>query len=280
MTTSVHATVMSTGSDGKVYTTVIETASVLSAGSIVTSTASAEDNEGTSSSNTGEIVGGVIGGVGGLLVILVVLFFILKRQRRKRQLDEAFDGNFDPDRIINTGFISTAKNKKATKRASRGMNNLDEGGGTLPDIPLDGDSPMIPHSDSEMQQLMSVRAPSRNNLLDEEGMDDDAPATPSPFHNSFSLPHTASSEGHGGIGGAMASPPRSPNEIMLTVALRPARRFHLPRTIAMVATLFLLDARLLQELLLLMGSALIRMCLLLRVEGTQMVLTLQLRWVQ
>ncbi|KAJ3989246.1 hypothetical protein F5890DRAFT_89444 [Lentinula detonsa] len=240
MTTSVHATVMSTGSDGKVYTTVIETASVLSAGSIVTSTASAEDNEGTSSSNTGEIVGGVIGGVGGLLVILAVLFFILKRQRRKRQLDEAFDGNFDPDRIINTGFISTgardsmasssdaggyayaggekAKNKKATKRASRGMNNLNEGGGTLPDIPLDGDSPMIPHSDSEMQQLMSVGATSRNNLLDEEGMDDDAPATPSPFHNSFSLPHTASSEGHGGIGGAMASPPRSPNGRPLSIS--------------------------------------------------------------
>ncbi|KAJ3785660.1 hypothetical protein GGU10DRAFT_192586 [Lentinula aff. detonsa] len=240
MTTSVHATVMSTGSDGKVYTTVIETASVLSAGSIVTSTASAEDNEGTSSSNTGEIVGGVIGGVGGLLVILAVLFFILKRQRRKRQLDEAFDGNFDPDRIINTGFISTgardsmasssdaggyayaggekAKNKKATKRASRGMNNLNEGGGTLPDIPLDGDSPMIPHSESEMQQLMSVGATSRNNLLDEEGMDDDAPATPSPFHNSFSLPHTASSEGHGGIGGAMASPPRSPNGRPLSIS--------------------------------------------------------------
>ncbi|KAJ3878034.1 hypothetical protein F5051DRAFT_240212 [Lentinula edodes] len=243
MTTSVQATVMSTGSDGKVYTTVIETASVLSAGSIVTSTASADDNSGTTSSNTAEIVGGVIGGVGGLLVILGVLFFILKRQRRKRQLEEAFDGNFDPDRIVNSGGFGAgvrdsmasssdtagyayaggekAKSKKAAKRASRGANMLGEGEGTLPDIPLDGGSP---HRHPEMQQLMSIGATSRNNLLDEEGMDDNTPnPSPyhsphaSPFHNSFSLPNTASSDGHGFIG-AMTSPPRSPGGRPLSIS--------------------------------------------------------------
>ncbi|KAJ3753464.1 hypothetical protein EV360DRAFT_87759 [Lentinula raphanica] len=242
MTTSVEATVMSTASDGRVYTTVIETASVLSAGSIVTSTASPDDNGNSSSSNTAEIVGGVIGGVGGLAVILAVLFFFLKRQNRKRQLDEAFDGNFDPDRIVKAGFVSSArdsivssndtggyayaggekaKNKKAAKRASKVMNNLGESGGTLPDIPIDGDSPMMSHSNPEMQQLMSVGSSSRNNLLDEEGMDDVVPPSPSPyhspFHNSFSVSHSASSDGHGGISRPM-SPPRSPNGRPLSIS--------------------------------------------------------------
>ncbi|KAF5378432.1 hypothetical protein D9757_011149 [Collybiopsis confluens] len=219
MTTSVQETVMSTGTDGQVYTTVIETATVLSAGSVVTSpAASNNDNIASSSkSNTGEIVGGVIGGVGGLAIIFVVLFFIMKRQRRQKQLEESFDGNFDPDRIIRargaesvggsaglrdslTGTSETdgytyayaggekAKNKKAAKRASRTLEKDSSNGsreGTLPDIPVGGRGSLdrLRNGPSEMQQLGSTVTTSRKNLLDEEGMDDEpsasTPTTPS-----------------------------------------------------------------------------------------------------
>lgn len=124
-----------------------------------------------------------MGGVGGLLIVLAILFFVLRRAQRKRELDEAFDGNFDPDRIIRAGGTTgairdsvasaseiggyayaggeKAKMKKQAKRTSRGM-PLNEG--TLPAIPIEGS-----HRAPEMQQLLS----SRNNLLDEEGMYDD-----------------------------------------------------------------------------------------------------------
>ncbi|KAE9395048.1 hypothetical protein BT96DRAFT_997944 [Gymnopus androsaceus JB14] len=254
LTTSVQATVTSTGVNGAVITTVIETESVLSAGSVVTATSSASNNSvSSSSSHTGAIVGGVLGGVGGLIVILGILFFVLRRAQRKRELDEAFDGNFDPDRIVRAGGVGLgnsggvrdsiadgsdtggyayaggekAKMKKQAKRASRGASMAFDKG-TLPDIPVEGG-----HHLPEMQQLM----PPRNNLLDEEGMDDDdgmggrlngtsigggivtpytlynsnpstvpsSPAASSSFHtpshhSTFPLINTSSSDGHIGAG--------------------------------------------------------------------------------
>ncbi|KAI0032790.1 hypothetical protein K488DRAFT_85537 [Vararia minispora EC-137] len=68
---------------------------------ILTSTALIPAQSGavqrSSSSNTGAIVGGVVGGVGGAL-LLAVLAFLLFRWRRNREDD--FDGNFDPDRVV------------------------------------------------------------------------------------------------------------------------------------------------------------------------------------
>ncbi|KIK55926.1 hypothetical protein GYMLUDRAFT_248317 [Collybiopsis luxurians FD-317 M1] len=174
LTTSVQATVMTTNADGQTVTTIITTESVLSAGSVVTSASSNNNpinSSGSSSkSNVGEIVGGVLGGVAGLAIILAVLFFVPKRQKRRRELEEAFDGNFDPDRIVRAGgvggagvrdsFTDTsetggytyayaggekAKMKKAAKRASRALEKeiatgggTGLSGGTLPDISVDG----------------------------------------------------------------------------------------------------------------------------------------------
>ncbi|KAF9077615.1 hypothetical protein BDP27DRAFT_1311353 [Rhodocollybia butyracea] len=236
LTTSVQATVMSTDSNGQVHTAVIETETVFSSGSIVPTAAPVNNNiSSSSSSNTGRIVGGVIGGVGGLLVILAVLFFVMKRQQRRRDLED-FDGNFDPDRIVRSGGLGSgnrdsmassdtdgfvyaggekAKAKKAARRASRLM----EGDGTLPNIPVDGirNAKLGP----EMQELMSASAvTSRNNLLDEEGMDDEPHSpyrTPSPYHAPLP-PNSASSEGHGGIGGMM-SPTRVPNSRPASMAM-------------------------------------------------------------
>jgi hypothetical protein len=211
---------------------VIETSSILSAGSIVSSTASPDNNTNTNSnsSHTGAIVGGVVGGVVGLVAILSVLFFVLRRQQRRRELEEAFDGNFDPDRIVRAGpgaglrdsMADTAESDgygyayaggqkakvaKAAKRSSRTMDDLS---GTLPNIPVDG-AP-------EMQQLMSPggraggggssSSTSRRNLLDDEDVDtpyrsvNGSPSpSPGPYHSSTFPPvNSASSDGHGGMG--------------------------------------------------------------------------------
>ncbi|KIK55937.1 hypothetical protein GYMLUDRAFT_830850 [Collybiopsis luxurians FD-317 M1] len=98
---------MTTNADGQTVTTIVTTESVLSAGFVVTSAASNRNtvnSSGSSSkSNIGEIIGGVLGGVAGLAIILAVLFFVFKKQKRRRELEEAFDGNFDPDRIVRAG---------------------------------------------------------------------------------------------------------------------------------------------------------------------------------
>lgn len=179
------------------------------------------------------------------MIVLGILFLLLRRFRRQRELDDAFDGNFDPDHIVRSGGLGfgseggkrescasgyayaggeKAKMKKQAKRASNALECIS------PDMP-EGSSP-------EIEQLMV--APSRNHLLDEEGMDDDdgmggrlngtsigggivtrythynspsllghsipsspAPSssyhTPSPYHSTFPLLGSASSDGHGAM---------------------------------------------------------------------------------
>ena len=53
-----------------------------------------------SSSNTGAIVGGVAGGVAAIAAIIIVFLFYWRRNRRR---EEEFDGNFDPDRVVQHG---------------------------------------------------------------------------------------------------------------------------------------------------------------------------------
>ncbi|KIK55943.1 hypothetical protein GYMLUDRAFT_248338 [Collybiopsis luxurians FD-317 M1] len=224
LTTSVQATVMTTNANGQTVITIITTESVLSAGSVVTS-ASSNNNPVNSSglsskSNVGEIVGDILGGVAGLAIILAVLFFVRKRQKRRRELEEAFDGNFDPDRIVRAGGVGgagvrhsftdtsetggytyvyaggeNAKMKKAAKRANRALKKemavsgggagTGLGGGTLPDIPVDGQANLdikggygYGHGHGygrgpEMQQLVHLNAMSTIHLLHEEGMDNE-----------------------------------------------------------------------------------------------------------
>ncbi|KIK55874.1 hypothetical protein GYMLUDRAFT_1017211 [Collybiopsis luxurians FD-317 M1] len=85
-------TILSTGSDGQTFTTVIESLPAASSSFNTNSVGS------SSKSNTSEIVGGVVGGIGGLVFILAAVIYMLRRQRRREH--EMFDGNFDPDRVI------------------------------------------------------------------------------------------------------------------------------------------------------------------------------------
>ncbi|KAF5339973.1 hypothetical protein D9611_012437 [Ephemerocybe angulata] len=83
-------------SNGQQYTTYVEVTTVIAPGTVVTK--HADPTSAKKGTNVGAIVGGVVGGIGGLLLLILLLWFLLRR-RRKAQLDEHFDGNFDPDRV-------------------------------------------------------------------------------------------------------------------------------------------------------------------------------------
>jgi len=117
VTTVVETTVVAT-SNGQVFTTVFSTKSTAQAGATITV---GSDSAATShsASHTGAIVGGVVGGVVGLLLLLLGVLLYLRHRRRLE--DEAFDGNFDPNRIV---------------RSPSAAGNLGGRGPTLPNIPV------------------------------------------------------------------------------------------------------------------------------------------------
>ncbi|KAJ3907665.1 hypothetical protein F5879DRAFT_489575 [Lentinula edodes] len=96
VTTVVRTTVVGT-SNGQTFTTVFSTESVAPAGSTITVGSDSTDIT-NSTSHTGAIVGGVVGGVVALLLLILGALWFIRRRRRLQ--DEAFDGNFDPDRIV------------------------------------------------------------------------------------------------------------------------------------------------------------------------------------
>ncbi|PPQ91094.1 hypothetical protein CVT25_013132 [Psilocybe cyanescens] len=100
-------------SNGQTFTTVVAFTTFIQPGSVVSSTPkNLNEKSGT---DVGPIVGGAVGGVAGLAILIALLLFLLRRRRTKHE----FDGNFDPGHVTAGG------------RAS-GL----EGGGTLPQIPL------------------------------------------------------------------------------------------------------------------------------------------------
>ncbi|KAI9443568.1 hypothetical protein H4582DRAFT_1925773 [Lactarius indigo] len=102
--TSVYTSVLvSTGANGQVVTTTIQSTIIV--------TPSAASSSG-SSSNTGAIVGGIVGGIAGLVAILLIGLFCWRRNRRRR---DDFDGNFDPDRVVrHTGHTDLAGGAEVT----------------------------------------------------------------------------------------------------------------------------------------------------------------------
>ncbi|KAF5377753.1 hypothetical protein D9757_008063 [Collybiopsis confluens] len=123
LTTSVQATLVSTSANGQVFTTVVETQSILPPGATVTA---ASESSGSSDSHTGAIVGGAVGGGAGLIIIVLLITIWWKRHRQRQRSLDAFDGNFNPDRIV------TQKPVKGEPKDFRGQ------GPTLPDIPNTG----------------------------------------------------------------------------------------------------------------------------------------------
>lgn len=117
-------------------------------------------------SHTAAIVGGVVGGVGGLiaLVVIVILVFVCLRRARRRKLDEAFDGNFDPDRIVRARGGTSEVDGYAYTRGKKATMSIGLDGGTFPGV-----ESRQRYRAPEMQQALSTNASSRN-LLDEEGM--------------------------------------------------------------------------------------------------------------
>ncbi|KAJ4478349.1 hypothetical protein J3R30DRAFT_2891771 [Lentinula aciculospora] len=134
VTTVVQTTVVGT-SDGQVFTTVFSTASTAPAGSTVTV---GSDSAATSSStsHTGAIVGGVVGGVVALLLLILASLWFIRRRRRLQ--DEAFDGNFDPDRIV---------------RPASGTGNIGSRGPTLPSIPVTNSDEHIGSGPPQMAEV-------------------------------------------------------------------------------------------------------------------------------
>ncbi|KAL4241718.1 hypothetical protein ABKN59_000895 [Abortiporus biennis] len=82
------STLVATNANGDLFTSTIVSTLV------VTPTVTSSSNS-SSNSNAGAIAGGVVGGVAGLAIILALLFFFF----RKRNHNDEFDGNFDPDRV-------------------------------------------------------------------------------------------------------------------------------------------------------------------------------------
>jgi len=72
---------------------------VLPPGTVVSSVSSASTQ---SSTNVAAIVGGVVGGVGGIAVLLIAIFLCM-RWRKRKELDDVFDGDFDPGRVTTAG---------------------------------------------------------------------------------------------------------------------------------------------------------------------------------
>ncbi|KIK67914.1 hypothetical protein GYMLUDRAFT_36720 [Collybiopsis luxurians FD-317 M1] len=134
VTTVIKTTVVST-SDGQVFTTVFSTQSTAPAGSTVTV---GSDSSGTSQSHarTGAIVGGVVGGTVGLLFLVLGALWYIRRRRRFQ--DEAFDGNFDPDRIV---------------RPASGAGHLGGRAPTLPNIPVTNSDEQLGPGSPEMAEM-------------------------------------------------------------------------------------------------------------------------------
>ncbi|KAJ3736562.1 hypothetical protein DFJ43DRAFT_1150267 [Lentinula guzmanii] len=135
VTVVVQTTVVTT-SDGQAFTTVFSTESTAPAGStVIVGSDSADTSQSTS--HTGAIVGGVVGGVVGLLLLILGALWFIRRRRRFQ--DEAFDGNFDPDRIV---------------RPASGAGNLGGRGPTLPSIPItNSDEHIGPGSPPQMAEV-------------------------------------------------------------------------------------------------------------------------------
>ncbi|KAL0056960.1 hypothetical protein AAF712_016422 [Marasmius tenuissimus] len=125
--TVVLTTVISTNGEGAIITTTLETSTTVPAGGVITTPADANSGASSSSSNTGAIVGGVVGGVAGVAIFALLLVWGYKRWRRRRDL-EAFDGNFDPDRIV----ASRHRNQESIAPTLPDMAQYDDGmGGRL-----------------------------------------------------------------------------------------------------------------------------------------------------
>ncbi|KAF5390564.1 hypothetical protein D9757_002605 [Collybiopsis confluens] len=131
VTTIVQTTVV-TNSDGGELTTV-STVSTASVGS--TGPASSDSTRTSRSpSHTGAIVGGVVGGTVALLLVILGAFWYIRRRRRLQDL--AFDGNFDPNRIV---------------RSPSGTGNFGGRTPTLPNIPVSNSDEQIRPEMSEME---------------------------------------------------------------------------------------------------------------------------------
>ncbi|KAJ3787579.1 hypothetical protein GGU10DRAFT_348394 [Lentinula aff. detonsa] len=129
LTTDITTTVVSTSADGQVFTTVVRTSTTLPPGATVTSSSSDSSNS-SSDSHTGAIVGGAVGGGAALILLFVLVGLWWKRSQRKQKSLDAFDGNFDPDRIV------TTKPMKGEPKAFRGQ------GPTLPNVENGADNGM------------------------------------------------------------------------------------------------------------------------------------------
>lgn len=88
------------------------------------STVSSGTQHNTSTSHTGAIVGGAVGGGVGLIFLVALLAICFRRQRARQRSLDAFDGNFDPDRIV----AGEKSNVKGEPKVFNGR------GPTLPDI--------------------------------------------------------------------------------------------------------------------------------------------------
>ncbi|KAI5891833.1 uncharacterized protein SCHCODRAFT_02630148 [Schizophyllum commune H4-8] len=124
VTTVIQTTIVQ-ASNGELHTslaTITSTAdTALGTGS--GSSGSSSNGSGGSKSHTGAIVGGVVGGVVGLALLGLLGLWAFRRYRKQKRLEDFFDGNFDPDRVVAGG----TEKKKGRKGP----------GGTLPDVQLD-----------------------------------------------------------------------------------------------------------------------------------------------
>ncbi|KIK55935.1 hypothetical protein GYMLUDRAFT_248323 [Collybiopsis luxurians FD-317 M1] len=135
ITTTIKATTVST-SNGQAFTTVIGMQSVLSSGAVITTTTYisqsshlsvlSSSSSSSTSSNTGALIGGIVGGIVGLAFILIALFVIYRRWQRKHDLDkvfDAFDGDFDPDRIAvrKNGWESVSTGHPDEEKGTEGL---------------------------------------------------------------------------------------------------------------------------------------------------------------
>ncbi|KAF7421300.1 hypothetical protein PC9H_011822 [Pleurotus ostreatus] len=138
VTTVIQTSVVQTSADGQIFTTVIQTSSVLPPGSTITA-APNTNNTSSSSSNTGAIVGGVVGGIAGLALIVGALVWWRRRQNRFKEFE--FDGNFDPDRFTSAGAGGLGGGALGAGAAGLGGGGGKGGGrtgtGTLPNISVD-----------------------------------------------------------------------------------------------------------------------------------------------
>ena len=121
MTTVIQTTIVQT-SNGELHTslaTITSTAdTALGTGS--GASGSSSNGSGSGKSHTGAIVGGVVGGVVGLALLGLLGLWAFRRYRKQKRLEDFFDGNFDPDRVVAGG----TEKKKGRKGP----------GGTLPDV--------------------------------------------------------------------------------------------------------------------------------------------------